>query len=108
MSLFRPPVSSSLKFCNRSIAYAAPVLWNGLPIPPLNFTYPRLHTPLLYIPLTTEDQTFQAILSRFYFCSTTRPPPPPPVSTVAPRCLLGLTLPYFDPAPKRKVWLLQI
>src|SRR6218665_3545068 len=49
-SLSRPPVSSSLKFCNRSCAYAAPTLWNGLPKdlrqfahPPnraLNFTYP--------------------------------------------------------------------
>src|SRR6218665_1513020 len=28
-SLSRPLVSSSLKFCNRSIAYAAPALWNG-------------------------------------------------------------------------------
>src|SRR6218665_2193960 len=52
LSLSRPPVSSSLKFCNRSFAYAAPVLWNGLPKdlrqfahPPnraLNFTYPPL------------------------------------------------------------------
>src|SRR6218665_634487 len=51
-SLSRPPVSSSLKFCNRSIALAAPALWNGLPKdlsqfahppnPPLNFTYPPL------------------------------------------------------------------
>src|SRR6218665_3284183 len=31
LSLSRPPVSSSLKFCNRSFAYAAPTLWNGLP-----------------------------------------------------------------------------
>src|SRR6218665_2948770 len=52
LSLSRPPVSSSLKFCNRSFAYAAPTLWNGLPKdlrqfehppnPPLNFTYPPL------------------------------------------------------------------
>src|SRR6218665_3894504 len=51
-SLSRPPVLSSLKFCNRSFAYAAPALWNGLPKdlrqfahppnPPLNFTYPPL------------------------------------------------------------------
>src|SRR6218665_153875 len=27
LSLSRPPVSSSLKFCNRSFAYAAPALW---------------------------------------------------------------------------------
>src|SRR6218665_1206052 len=52
LSLSRPPVSSSLKFCNRSFAYAAPALWNGLPKdlrqfanppnPPLNFIYPPL------------------------------------------------------------------
>src|SRR6218665_1629 len=52
LSLSRPPISSSLKFCNRSFAYAAPALWNGLPKdlrqsvhppnPPLNFTYPPL------------------------------------------------------------------
>src|SRR6218665_1292690 len=52
LSLSRPTVSSSLKFCNRSFAYAAPALWNGLskdlrqfahpPNPPLNFTYPPL------------------------------------------------------------------
>jgi len=33
--------------------------------------------------------------------------PSPPIATVAPRCLLGLTFPYFDLAPKRKVWLLR-
>ena len=37
ISLYRPPVSSSLKFCNRSIAYAAPALWNGLPKDLLQF-----------------------------------------------------------------------
>ena len=58
LSLSRPPVSSSLKFCNRSFAYAAPTLWNGLPKdlrqfshPPnraLKFTYIlRSHSPLL-------------------------------------------------------------
>src|SRR6218665_1447660 len=52
LSLSRPPVSSSVKFCNRSFTYAAPALWNGLPEdlhqlahppnPPLNFPYPTL------------------------------------------------------------------
>ena len=28
----------------------------------------RLHSPLVYIPLTTEDRTLQAILSQFYSC----------------------------------------
>src|SRR6218665_1394633 len=31
LSLSPPPVSSSLKLCDRSFAYAAPALWNGLP-----------------------------------------------------------------------------
>jgi|SRR6218665_1190866 len=31
LSLYHgPPVSSSLKFCNRSLVFAAPALWNGL------------------------------------------------------------------------------
>ena len=31
LSLSLPPVSSSLRFCNRSLVYAAPALWNKLP-----------------------------------------------------------------------------
>jgi len=66
LSLSRPPVSSSLKFCNRSFAYAAPTLWNGLPIdlrqfahipnPRLNFTYPplALSSPTFHSRLKTE------------------------------------------------------
>src|SRR6218665_2919765 len=52
LSLSRPPISSSLKFCNHSFAYPAPALCNGLPKdlhqfahppnPPLNFTYSLL------------------------------------------------------------------
>src|SRR5678815_4380646 len=52
LSLSRPPVSSSLKFCNRSLVYAAPALWNRLPkdlrqfahhpISPLNSNSPPL------------------------------------------------------------------
>src|SRR6218665_2391413 len=52
LSLSRPLVSSSLKFCNRFFAYAAPALWNKLPKdlrqfahppnPALNFTYTLL------------------------------------------------------------------
>src|SRR6218665_1708174 len=40
LSLSRPPVSSSLKFCNRSFAYAAPALWNGLPKDLHQFAHP--------------------------------------------------------------------
>src|SRR6218665_2719380 len=68
LSLSRPPVSSSLKFCNRSFAYAAPALWNGLPKdlcqfahPPnraLNFTYP---------PLALSSATFHSRLKTELF-----------------------------------------
>ena len=78
LSLSRPPVSSSLKFCNRSLIYAAPTLWNGLPkdlrqfahppISPLNSTSPplalsssafhsRLKTELFEIGLSYSDST---------------------------------------------------
>src|SRR6218665_1576104 len=79
--LSRSPVASSLKFCNHSLVYIAPALWNGLPKnlrqfahppnPPLNFT-PSSSCPLLCnIPLTTEVRTLQAILYRLYFLPTT-------------------------------------
>src|SRR6218665_2536236 len=68
LSLSRPPVSSSLKFCNRSFAYAAPALWNGLPkdirqfahppSPPLNFNYP---------PLALSSATFHSRLKTELF-----------------------------------------
>ncbi|PGH37857.1 MAG: hypothetical protein CRN43_18665, partial [Candidatus Nephrothrix sp. EaCA] len=68
LSLSRPPVSSSLKFCNRSFAYAAPTLWNGLPKdlrqfanppnPPLNFIYP---------PLALSSATFHSRLKTELF-----------------------------------------
>src|SRR6218665_103552 len=55
-------------------------LWNRLlndqsqfaypPNPPLNFTYPSL--ALCYNPITTEDRTLQAILSRFSWAETWR------------------------------------
>ena len=48
LSSSQPPVSFSLKFCNRSLVHSAPALWNGIPkdihqfahrpIPSLNFT----------------------------------------------------------------------
>src|SRR6218665_751502 len=34
------------------------------------------HYQTYRIPLTNEDRTLQAILSRFYSCATTRPPSP--------------------------------
>src|SRR6218665_3031188 len=68
LSLSRPPVSSSLKFCNHSFVYAAPALWNGLPKdlrqfahPPnraLNFTYP---------PLALSSATFHSRLKTELF-----------------------------------------
>src|SRR6218665_542210 len=66
--LYRPSVSSSLKFCNRSFAYAAPTLWNGLPKdlrqfanppnPSLNFIYP---------PLALSSATFHSRLKTELF-----------------------------------------
>ena len=64
-------------------------------------------TLLCYIPLTTEEQTLQSILSCFYSCATTCPPTSP-FATVAPRCLLGLTswiLIWHQ--TKWEVWLLR-
>src|SRR6218665_1547751 len=68
ISLSRPPVSSPLKFCNRSFAYAAPALWNGpskdlrqFAHPPnraLNFTYP---------PLALSSATFHSRLKTELF-----------------------------------------
>src|SRR6218665_3182895 len=82
MSLIRTPIvhcrweddgegegrKPALKFCNRSFAYAAPTLWNGLPKdlrqfahppnPPLNFTYP---------PLALSSRTFHSRLKRELF-----------------------------------------
>jgi len=50
-----PPVSSTLKFCNRSLVYAAPALWKGLPKDLRQFAHHRnlphlipLHSPLLH------------------------------------------------------------
>ena len=40
------------------------------------------------------------ILSRFHSCTSTRPPSSP-TATIAPCCLLGLTFPDFDLAPKQ-------
>ena len=89
LSLCRPPGSSSLKFFNRSLVYAAKdsqktsvsllIFLTDLLISPLGSTplapcHSSLHGIGLYIPLTTEDQTFQAILSRFHSCATTRSP----------------------------------
>jgi len=68
LSLSHPPVPSSLKFCNRSFAYAASALWNGLskdlrqfvrpPNPRLNFTYP---------PLALSSATFHSRLKTELF-----------------------------------------
>src|SRR6218665_188658 len=64
---------------NRSLAYAAPTLWNGLPKdlrqfahppnPPLNFTYPplALSFPTFHSRLKTE-----LFKIRFHSCTITR------------------------------------
>src|SRR6218665_4127977 len=107
LSLSRLPVSSSLKFCNRSFVYAATVLWNGLPKhlrqfahpnnPPLNFTYP----PLALSSATFHSRLKIELFKLSYPDSTPEPPPSSPITIVALPCLLGLTFPDFDMAPKR-------
>ena len=42
LSLSLPPVSSSLKFCNRSLVYAAPAIWNKLPKNLRQFSQPDI------------------------------------------------------------------
>src|SRR6218665_1456494 len=79
LSLSRPPVSSSLKFCNRSFAYATPTLCNGLPKdlrqfanppnPPLNFIYP---------PLALSSATFHSRLKTELFKISYPGPTPAP------------------------------
>src|SRR6188768_3043908 len=111
LSLSRPPVSSSLKFCNRSLVYAAPALWNRLPkdlrqfahhpISPLNTTSP---------PLALSSSAFHSRLKTELFKISypdSTPASPhdhhhhrlPPLHH--PCCLLGLTSPDFDLTPKR-------
>src|SRR6218665_3100491 len=58
-----------------------------------------IFSPFCYIPLTSENRSLQAILSRFYSNASTRPPSPP-TATVVPRYLFSLTFPDFDLAPK--------
>src|SRR6218665_1837567 len=59
LSLSRPPVSSSLKFCNRSIAYAAPALWNELPKDLCQFAHlPNPSLNFTYHPLAISSATF--------------------------------------------------
>src|SRR6218665_1723535 len=66
--LSRPPVSSSLKFCNRSIAYAAPALWNGLPTDLRQFAQPPNPPPnLTYPPLALSSATFHSRLKTELF-----------------------------------------
>src|SRR6218665_2281786 len=53
----------SLLFCNRSIAYAAPALWNGLPQDLLQFDHPPNPSPnLTYPPLALSSGTFHSRL----------------------------------------------
>src|SRR6218665_1104817 len=68
LSLSRPPVSSSLKFCKRSIAYAAPALWNGFPKDLRQFAHPPIPPPnLTYPPLALSSATFHTRLKTELF-----------------------------------------
>lgn len=64
LSLSKSPVSSSLKFCSRSVLYAAPAIWTPkslliIPTGPLISALIRLHSSLSYLPLVTENWTFK-------------------------------------------------
>lgn len=115
MSPSRSAVFSSLIFCNRSLIYAAWVIWIELPKDILQFAHPSFssqshHLPSCPLsssfPVTTESQTFKAITSWFY-CCTTPWPPPPTISTVAPCYVLGLTSLDPDLPRKRPTWLFR-
>src|SRR6218665_668669 len=68
LSLSRPPVSSSLKFCNRSFAYAAPALWSGLPKDLRHFAHcPNPALNLTYPPLALSSATFHSRLKTELF-----------------------------------------
>src|SRR6218665_2501534 len=92
--------------CNRSLAYAAPALWNlrqfvHPPNPHLNFSYPPLAPSSATFHSRLKTELFKiSFISRFHSCTTTRQLSSP-TATVEPRCLPGLTFPNFDLAPKR-------
>src|SRR6218665_3418998 len=74
--MFPCPVSYSLKFCNRSFAYAAPAPWNGLPKylrqfahppnPPLNFTYPPLALSSATFHSRLKTELFNTAILKFF------------------------------------------
>ena len=67
LSLSRPPVSSSLKFCNRSLVYAAPALWNELPKESRQFAHPPISSVnLTSPPLVLSSATFHSRLKTSY------------------------------------------
>src|SRR6218665_496747 len=79
LSLSQPPVSSSLKFCNRSIAYAAPAPWNGLPKDLHQFAHPPNPPPnLTYPPLALSSATFHSRLKTELFKLSYPDSPPAP------------------------------
>jgi hypothetical protein len=68
LSLSRPPVSSSLKFCNRSLIYAAPALWNELPKDLRQFAHPPIPSiDFTSSPLALSPTTFRSRLKTELF-----------------------------------------
>jgi len=68
LSLSRPPVSSSLKFCNRSLIYAAPALWNELPKDLRQFAHPSIPSiDFTSSPLALSPTTFRSRLKTELF-----------------------------------------
>ena len=109
LSLSRPPVSSSLKFCNRPLIYAAPTLWNGLPKDLRQFAHPPI-SPLNSTspPLALSSSAFHSRLKTELFkISYPDSTPAPHTTTIITDChrstMLSprLNLPDFDLAPKR-------
>ena len=68
-SLFRPSVTSSLKFADRSIAIAVPPLWNKLPPALRQLSDPSYNSPKPH-PLLPLHRSFTPNLKR---CSSTNP-----------------------------------
>src|SRR6218665_3510879 len=88
-SLSWPPVSSPLKFCNRSYSLCctsalerifkrSPSVCSSFQLAS-SFRHSSAFPLLCYIPFRSEDQLPQAIVypDRFYFCTTTHPPTSP-------------------------------
>src|SRR5678815_5098325 len=76
LTLLRPPVTSSLKVANRSIAIAVPPLWNKLS-PVLRQISNPSHELTKTSPLAISPQVFHSKLKHCYFTNPIPIPSPP-------------------------------